>query len=160
VDFKGEDAASREVKPLKQPKSPKASGEKAQGTEITKPVEVQPPPSPSPQPEGRPSALTLDAFRQVDLRVGTVKHAEPVPKSKKLLRLIVDIGEDRQVVAGIAQSHTPEELLGKQVVVVANLQPARLMGIESHGMVLAVRDGETLRLLAPEAPVAPGGRVS
>jgi methionyl-tRNA synthetase len=104
--------------------------------------------------------ITFEMFKQVDLRVGLVKHAERVPKSKKLLRLIVDIGEERQVVAGIAQTHAPDDLVGKQVIVVANLQPAKLMGIESHGMVLAVRDGDTLRLLTPEQPVTPGGRVS
>ena len=104
--------------------------------------------------------ISIDMFRQVDLRVGMVKHAEKVPKSKKLLRLIVDIGEERQVVAGIAQSHAPEDMIGKQVILVANLQPAKLMGVESHGMVLAVRDGDTLRLLTPEKPVAPGTRVS
>ncbi len=96
----------------------------------------------------------------MDLRVGTIKQAERVPKSKKLLRLIVDIGEERQVVAGIAESHAPEEIVGKQVVLVANLQPAKLMGVESHGMVLAVRDGDTLRLLTPEQAVAPGRKVS
>lgn len=105
-------------------------------------------------------AISFEAFKKVDLRVGTVKHAERVPKSKKLLRLIVDIGEERQVVAGIAESHTPEEMIGKQVIVVANLAPAKLMGIESRGMVLAVRDGDNLRLLTMEKPVAPGGRVS
>lgn len=105
-------------------------------------------------------SIAFESFQKVDLRAGIVKQAEVVPKSKKLLRLIVDIGEERQVVAGIAQTHKPEDLIGKQVIVVANLQPARLMGIESHGMVLAVRDGETLRLLTTEQPVTAGCRVS
>lgn len=104
--------------------------------------------------------IAFEMFQKVDLRVGIVKQAEPVPKSKKLLRLIVDIGEERQVVAGIAQTHKPEDIIGKQVIVVANLQPAKLMGIESHGMVLAVRDGDTLRLLTTEQPVTAGHRVS
>lgn len=104
--------------------------------------------------------ISFDQFKQVDLRVGLVKHAERVPKAKKLLRLIVDIGEERQVVAGIAQTHSPEDIIGKQVILVANLQPAKLMGIESRGMVLAVRDGDALRLLTPEQPVTPGGKVS
>lgn len=106
------------------------------------------------------TSVSIEDFRRIDLRVGTVKQAEHVPKSKKLLRLIVDIGEERQVVAGIAQTHSPEDLVGKQVVVVANLQPAKLMGIESHGMVLAVRDGDSLAVLTPEKPVAPGRKVS
>jgi methionyl-tRNA synthetase len=104
--------------------------------------------------------ITFEQFQGVDLRAGIVKHAEPVPKSKKLLRLIVDIGEERQVVAGIAQTHKPEDIIGKQVIVVANLKPAKLMGVESHGMVLAVREGDTLRLVTTEQPVAAGCRVS
>ncbi len=105
-------------------------------------------------------AITFEAFKSVDLRAGIVLKAEKVPKSKKLLRLIVDIGEKRQIVAGIAETHAPEDLVGKQVIVVANLQPAKLMGVESFGMVLAVRDGGGLRLLTTEQPVTPGGKVS
>ena len=110
--------------------------------------------------EKAPGTIDFEMFQKMDLRAGIVKHAEPVPKSKKLLRLIVDIGEERQVVAGIAQSHSAEEMIGKQVIVVANLQPAKLMGIESRGMVLAVKDGENLRLLTTEATVTPGRRIS
>jgi methionyl-tRNA synthetase len=104
--------------------------------------------------------IDIDHFRQVDLRIGLIKQAENVPKSEKLVKLIVDIGEDRQIVAGIAKTHSPADLVGKQVVVVANLKPAKLMGIESHGMVLAVRDGNDLKLIVPEAAAAPGGRIS
>ena len=89
-----------------------------------------------------------------------MKQAERIPKSKKLLRLIVDIGEERQIVAGIAESHAPEDLIGKQIIVVANLEPAKLMGVESRGMVLAVRDGDGLQLLTTEKPVTPGRRAS
>jgi len=64
------------------------------------------------------------------------------------------------IVAGIAKTHSPEELVGKQVVLVANLKPAKLMGIESHGMILAVRDGPDLKLVVPEAEVSPGGKIS
>jgi methionyl-tRNA synthetase len=140
----------------------KDRGEAKEHTEHKKPKEREmsqagPRAANSEEPKG---PISIDLFKQVDLRVGVVKHAEKVPKSKKLVRLIVDIGEERQVVAGIAESHSPEDLVGKQVVVVANLQPAKLMGIESHGMVLAVRDGDALRLLTPEKPVTPGLRVS
>ncbi len=110
-------------------------------------------------PEQTP-LIAFDRFKEIDLRVGVVKHAERIPKSKKLLLLKVDIGEERQVVAGIGQTHAPEDLIGKQVVLVANLQPAKLMGQESHGMILAASDGETLRLLTPEAPVKPGANIS
>jgi methionyl-tRNA synthetase len=104
--------------------------------------------------------IDIDLFRQVDLRVGLIRKAEKVPKSEKLVKLIVDIGEERQVVAGIAKTHSPEELVGKQIVLVANLKPAKLMGIESHGMILAVRDGEGLKLVVPEGDVTPGGKIS
>ncbi|MEN6439081.1 MAG: methionine--tRNA ligase [Syntrophobacter sp.] len=107
-----------------------------------------------------PEVIDIDSFRRVDLRIGLIKHAEKVPKADKLLKLIVDIGEERQVVAGIAKTHSPEDLIGKQVVLVANLKPARLMGIESHGMVLAVRDGQELKLIVPEGNVTPGGKIS
>jgi methionyl-tRNA synthetase len=109
-------------------------------------------------PQSEP--ITIETFKSVDLRVGVIKQAERIPKADKLLRLIVDIGEERQVVAGIAQTHTPEDLLGKQVILVANLKPTKLKGVESQGMVLAVRDGDALALLTPEHPVTPGGRVS
>lgn len=114
-----------------------------------------------PQPkEAEIMPISFEEFKKIDLRVGVVKHAERVPKSKKLLKLLVDIGEERQIVAGIAQTHDPEAIIGRQVVVVANLQPAKLMGIESHGMLLAASDGENLRLLTAEDMVRAGSKVS
>jgi methionyl-tRNA synthetase len=104
--------------------------------------------------------IPFERFKEVDLRVGVVKRAARIPKSKKLLLLTVDIGEERQVVAGIGQTHAPETIVGKQVVLVANLQPVKLMGYESHGMVLAADDGKSLRLLTTEQAVMPGARVS
>ncbi len=104
--------------------------------------------------------IDIDLFRQVDLRVGLIRQAEKIPQSEKLMKLIVDIGEERQIVAGIAKTHSPEQLVGKQVVLVANLKPVKLMGIESHGMVLAVRDGLDLKLVVPEEKVSPGGKIS
>ena len=136
------------------------AGKKAAPMEKTAPVEKKNASPATVEPEAPISPITFEDFKKVDLRVGTVTFAERVPKAKKLLRLLVDIGEERQVVAGIAATHDPETLVGQQVVVVANLQPAKLMGIESHGMVLAVRDGDALSLLAPEKPVTPGRRVS
>ncbi len=85
--------------------------------------------------------VTLDEFKKIDLRVARVLAAEKVPKSEKLLKLQVEIGsEQRQIIAGIAKQYSPEDLLGKLVVVVANLQPAKLMGQESQGMLLAAND--------------------
>lgn len=95
--------------------------------------------------------ITYEEFSKIDLRVGRIMEAEPVPKSKKLLKLKVDIGtEVRQIVAGIAGSYAPETVIGKQVIVVANLKPSLLMGVESQGMLLAGKDGESLMLVPVE----------
>ena len=92
-------------------------------------------------PSATPAAdtrITIDEFMKVELRVAKVVTAERVPKSKKLIKLEVDLGSEvRVVVAGIAGAYEPEALVGRTVVVVANLKPAKLMGVESNGMVLA-----------------------
>jgi methionine--tRNA ligase beta chain len=104
--------------------------------------------------------ITIDEFGQVELRVATIKAAEPHPKADRLLVLKIDLGtEERQLVAGIRAHYTPEELIGKQIVVVANLQPAMLRGVESQGMLLAASDGEKVIVLSPEKPIAAGARV-
>lgn len=105
--------------------------------------------------------ITIDEFRKLDLRIGTVKSAEPHPNADKLLVLRIDLGsEERQLVAGIRGHYTAEELVGRQVVVVANLQPARLRGLESQGMLLAATDGESIVILTPEKKVNPGAKIS
>jgi methionyl-tRNA synthetase len=87
-------------------------------------------------------------FDKIDLRVGTITSAVAVPKSKKLLKLQVDLGfEERTVISGISQHYTPEQLVGKKIVLVANLKPAVLMGIESKGMVLAASNDEVTEVL-------------
>jgi len=102
--------------------------------------------------------IPFDEFCKLDIRTGKVIAAEKVPKSGKLLKLRVDIGgEIRQVVAGMAQFYTPEEMTGKSVVVVVNLQPAKIFGIESNGMILAA--GDTASLLMPEQEVPPGTKI-
>ena len=106
-------------------------------------------------PELKPE-ITFEDFLKVDLRVGTVVAAEQVKKSQKLLKVEVDIGEKRTVVAGIKESYTPEELVGQQVVVVANLKPAKLMGIESNGMMLAASLEKGLTLASFYKKVKPG----
>jgi len=84
------------------------------------------------------SFISIDDFRRVDLRVAKVIEAARVEGSKKLIRLVVDLGaEKRQIIAGLAEYYKPEELLGKYVVVVTNLQPKKMMGLESQGMLLA-----------------------
>ncbi len=105
--------------------------------------------------------LSIDRFAEVQLVIGVVREAERVPKSKKLVRLMVDLGEPelRQIVAGIAERYEPDSLVGRRIVVVANLQPAKLMGVESRGMLLAASVNGDPYLLSPDGEVAPGTRV-
>jgi methionyl-tRNA synthetase len=104
--------------------------------------------------------IDIERFFETELKVGTVTAAEPVPKSNKLVKLTVDLGdESRQVVAGIIREYPAETLVGRQVVLVANLQPATLMGVESQGMVLAASIDGVPVLLQPEKPVPNGTRV-
>jgi len=107
---------------------------------------------------GKP-LVGLDEFTRLDLRVAEIVQAEAIPGSKNLLKLEVDLGERRTVVAGIARRYLPEDLLGKQVVIVANLKPAKLMGVISEGMVLAAGDEEEMTLLMPVKKVKPGSTV-
>jgi methionyl-tRNA synthetase len=107
------------------------------------------------------STVSFDDFKKIDLRVAKILSCEPVPKSKKLLKLNVDLGgEQRQIVAGIAQQRKSEDLIGKLVIVVANLAPASLMGVESQGMLLATGgDGNSFALLTASNDVEPGSAV-
>jgi len=105
------------------------------------------------------STITLKEFQALDFRIGTVKTAEAVPGSKKLLKLTVDIGEERPVVAGLAGIYRETDLVGKQVVLLANLEPATLMGVESMGMILAAEDKSGVHILAPDAETTPGSKV-
>lgn len=104
--------------------------------------------------------ITIDDFAKIDLRVATVIAAERVPKTDKLIKLQVKIGdEERTIVSGIAQHYEPEALIGKNVIVIANLKPAKLRGIESRGMVLAASDGEGNLVLADAPGIASGSKV-
>ncbi|MBW1980695.1 MAG: methionine--tRNA ligase [Deltaproteobacteria bacterium] len=107
-------------------------------------------------PQSSLPQLAIDEFARLDLRVAEIMEAESIPGSNKLLKLQVDMGETRTIVAGIAQSYKPAELKGKQVIVVANLKPATLMGVRSEGMVLAASDGSSLTLVTPEEKMKPG----
>jgi methionyl-tRNA synthetase len=107
-----------------------------------------------------PEQISVEDFRKAVLRVGKVIAAERIPKSTKLLKLQVDIGaEQRQIVAGIGTKYTPEEMLGKRIVIVANLKPAKLMGVESQGMVLAAGDQEVTALLTTIEDVPLGSKI-
>lgn len=105
--------------------------------------------------------VTLSDFQNLDLRIATVVAAEPHPNADRLLVLRIDLGgEQRQIVAGIRASYDPAALVGRQVIVVVNLEPAKLRGIESQGMLLAARDGERVVIMTPESPVRAGSKVS
>jgi methionyl-tRNA synthetase len=132
---------------------------------------IPPRPVPAAEPQAPPIETTqaappglapigIDQFMEVDLRVAEIRAAERVPKSKKLIKMTVFTGEDeRTIVGGIGTKYSPEELVGRKVVIVANLQPAKLMGIESNGMVLAASiDGEP-SLMSVDPGVPPGTRV-
>ena len=105
--------------------------------------------------------ITIDDFNKVDLRIAEVLEAKRVAGADKLLELRIKIGDTtRTLVAGIAQQYAPETLVGRKIVVVANLQPRRLRGVESQGMLLAANDGDRAILLAPDQDVPSGVRVS
>ncbi len=103
--------------------------------------------------------ITYDEFAKVDLRTAKIIAAEPVPKSDKLLKIRIDMGEERTIVAGIGKDYRPEDLIGKTVVVVTNLKPVKLMGIESRGMLLATDTDTGLTLLAFDRPPKTGANV-
>lgn len=105
--------------------------------------------------------ITIEEFKRVELRVAEVFEAKRVPGTDKLLELRIKVGaETRTLVAGIADEYAPEKLIGRKIVVVANLQPRKLRGIESQGMLLAASDGDRAVLLAPDRDVPSGAPVS
>ena len=105
--------------------------------------------------------ISIDEFRKIEIKVATIKHAEPHPNADRLMVLKIDLGsEERQLVAGIKEHYAAKDLIGRQIVVVANLEPAKLRGIESQGMLLAASDDDKIVILNPEKPVAPGAKVS
>jgi methionyl-tRNA synthetase len=107
-------------------------------------------------------SIGIDDFAKVDLRVGLVKHAEPVKGADKLLHLKIDIGESqpRTIVAGIAKAYKPEQLIGRKVVIVANLEPRKLRGIESQGMIVAASlEGDPPVLAGFHEEIQPGARL-
>lgn len=123
-------------------------------------------PAAAPLPASAPAApasdkLSIDDFMKVELRTAKVLTAEKVPNSRKLVKLTVDVGaEQRTLVAGIAEAYEPEALVGRTVVIVFNLKPAKLMGIESNGMVLAASpEGGKPTLVGFDQEIPPGTRV-
>ena len=113
--------------------------------------------------EEKQDYITFDDFLKMDLRIGQIIEAEKLPKSKKLLKLKVDLGEEtpRTIMAGISQHYLPEEIIGKQVLVLANLKPRKIMGIESQGMLLLSEDENgKLIFTIPEQKVPNGAKLS
>jgi methionyl-tRNA synthetase len=106
--------------------------------------------------------ISYEYFSKIQLKTAKILEAEKIKKSKKLVKLIIDIGDERrQIVAGIGEHYSPEALVGKTIVVVTNLEPAKLMGVESEGMLLAAstEDGSKLTLITTLADIPPGSRV-
>jgi methionyl-tRNA synthetase len=107
-----------------------------------------------------PTVVTAEEFAKLDIRIGKVVSVEPIPRSRKLLKLSVDVGgERRTIVAGLAQHYSPEQLAGKDVAVILNLKPVQLMGVTSEGMLLAAEDERGPSILIPDRPVKPGSKV-
>lgn len=106
--------------------------------------------------------ITIDDFSKLEMRVGTVVSAAPHPNADKLIVLQVDVGEEepRQLVAGLRQWYQPENMVGMQIVVLTNLQPAKLRGVESRGMLLAAMDDDGVAVLTTDRPKKPGSKVS
>ena len=120
-----------------------------------------PTPAPAPQPPAAPTQIGIGDFQKIEFRAGVIVKAEAHPNADRLLILQVDIGDGqtRQVVAGIRGAYEPDTVVGKPVVVVANLKPATLRGVESQGMVLAANDGAAFSLITLDRPVQPGTQV-
>ncbi len=106
--------------------------------------------------------ITFDDFIKVDLRVAEIKACEEIPGADKLYKITIDAGEERTIVAGIKQHYAKEELIGKKIAIVANLEPRKLRGIMSHGMLLAAsnEDATSIVLLTLDKDIANGSRIS
>jgi len=105
--------------------------------------------------------VSFEEFTKMDLRIGKITKAEPVAGSRNLIKMLIDVGDSevRQAVAGLAQYYNAKELEGKQVAVIANLQPKKMFGIESNVMILAAEDEKTVSMLLPDRPVRVGSKI-
>ena len=146
-----------EEKPVEETGMEKAAIEK----EKPEPVKAAPAPEKKPEPAAVAedvSEISIDDFAKLDLRTAIVTAAEKVEKTEKLLKLTVDLGtEQRTIVSGIAQFYTPEDMVGRTVILIANLKPAKIRGIESHGMLLAASNADKSALSLVTAPNLPAG---
>ena len=104
--------------------------------------------------------ISFDDFNKLDIKIATILKAEPVPETDKLLKLKIDLCEEqRELVAGIAQNYSPEDIIGKQIPILTNLEPKTIRGIESQGMILAVDADNGIALLHPDKKVDNGGKI-
>ncbi len=104
--------------------------------------------------------VNFEDFKKIDLRVAKILKAEKVKGADKLLKIVVDAGkEKRQIVSGIAKSYSPEDIIGKNIIIIYNLEPKKIFGLESQGMLLAA-DEEELSLLIPDKDIKPGTKIS
>lgn len=133
-----------------------------ESTDNTPPVPPAAEPKPAPEAPAVAPLIGIEDFAKVELKVGQVVECMPHPSADKLLVMKVDLGEaaPRQIVAGIRADWSPADLIGKQLIICANLKPAKLRGIESQGMMLAVRGTSRVWPLTIEGPAAPGTRVT
>jgi len=110
--------------------------------------------------KGEVELISYDEFTKLDIRVALVEKVEKVPKADKLLKLSIDLGtEKRTLVAGLAEFYDAKDLVGKKIIVLTNLEPRKLRGILSQGMLLAADDGKNVSFLIPEKDMAPGSKV-
>ncbi|MDM7971581.1 MAG: methionine--tRNA ligase subunit beta, partial [candidate division Zixibacteria bacterium] len=117
--------------------------------------------APPPAEGSADGLIDIADFGRVQLRVAEVLRAERVPGADRLLRLQISLGDEtRQIVAGVAEHYTPEQITGRRIVVVANLKPATIRGLESRGMLLAAKKGKVLRLVVPDGDLPPGAAIS
>ena len=104
--------------------------------------------------------IKFEEFQKIELKVGVIEKAEKIEGTEKLVKLEVDTGEKRTMVAGIAHQYSPKELVGKKIIVVTNLEPRKIKGIESQGMLLAALDEEIISIITPDKEVRPGSKVA
>jgi methionyl-tRNA synthetase len=115
----------------------------------------------STKPSGEKEMVSIEDFNKLDIRIAEIVKAERVPKTDKLIKLEINIGaEKRQIIAGIAEHYNPEDLSGKKIVVIVNLKPVKIHGLESHGMLLAAKDDKELSLIIPEQSIHSGSKIS
>jgi methionyl-tRNA synthetase len=140
--------------------TPKEPASAEPGAPVDPPAPLSPGLTQAAAPAPADDRISIDEFMRVELRVAKIVEAERVPKSKRLMKMAIDVGAERRtIVAGIAEAYEPDALVGKTVVVVANLKPAKLMGIESNGMVLAASPDDGAPIVINADPALPGTRV-